>query len=80
MRLMWRKIRFRLLLAGGLAYRLFIIAVQTGFFWLLTGQFHWALGTSLAWNAVNMGCYYLFHTVLLKTVRFGAEPVEAERN
>lgn len=71
MSLMWRKIHFGRLLASGLIYRLFVILVQTTFFWILTGKFVWSLGVSMAWNAVNMLCYYLFHTILLKMVRFG---------
>lgn len=73
MRLTWRKIRFRRLLASGLVYRLFIVLVQTLFLWPVTGEFRLALGASAAWNLVNMGLYYLFHTVLLKTVKFGKD-------
>jgi len=71
--LTWRKIRFRRLLASGLVYRAFIVACQTLFLWPVTGELRLALGTSAAWNLVNLGLYYLFHTVLLKAVTFGKD-------
>ncbi len=58
---MLRKIKLRLLLGSGLIYRLWIICVQTLFFWACTGQFTLALSTSVVWNCINMCCYYLYH-------------------
>jgi len=68
---MWRPVRLRVILASGVVYRLFIIAVQTMFFWCLTGQLTWAVGTSLAWNCVNMVCYYLYHVLFAKIFSVG---------
>jgi len=70
---MWRRIRWRRLLVGGLAYRLFIVTCQTLLLWPVTGEFCLALGASAAWNVVNMALYYLFHAVLLKAVKFGKD-------
>jgi len=70
---MWRRIRWHRLLVSGLAYRLFIVTCQTLLLWPVTGEFRLALGASAAWNVVNLGLYYLFHTVLLKAVTFGRD-------
>jgi len=69
----FRKIKLKLLFAEGIVYRGFIICVQTIFFWILTGSFRWAIGTSLAWNCVNMCCYYLYHYVFLRMFKMGKE-------
>ena len=73
MQLTWRRIRWRRLLLGGLVYRLLVVLVQTLFLWPVTGELRLALGASVLWNVVNMGLYYLFHTVLLKAVKFGKD-------
>ena len=75
---MWRPVRLRLILASGIVYRLFIIAVQSLFFWGLTGRFAWAVGTSLAWNAVNVACYYLYHILFAKTFAVGRSAAPGE--
>lgn len=67
----WRKIRFEVLLSQGLVYRCFIILCNTLFFWIITGTFKVAISYSLVWNCINMGLYYLFHTIWAKRFRLG---------
>jgi len=71
--MLWRRIHGGRLIFTGIAYRAIIIVVQTIFFYALTSEWRWAIGTSLGWNVVNVICYYLYHWVILKMFRFGKE-------
>jgi len=66
-----RKIRVGLLLKSGVAYRVFIIGVQTCFFWIATGEFKLAISISIVWNIINMGCYYLYHYWFARLFKLG---------
>ncbi len=69
----FRKIHTHLLLESGIVYRLFIICVQTGFFWIATGELKLAISVSVAWNIINMGCYYLYHYWFARLFQLGKE-------
>lgn len=58
---------------NGLVYRTHIILLQSLFFWLLTHQWKWAIGTSLAWNCVNMCLYYNYHYWFAKLFKMGKQ-------
>lgn len=68
---MWRQIKTNRLIKSGLVYRLFIICCQTIFFWIITGNFKLAIGTSVAWNCINMCLYYLYHYTFLRMFKIG---------
>ena len=68
-----RKIKLGLLFAEGIVYRMCIICCQTLFFWCVTGEFKLALGTSVAWNGINMCLYYLYHYSFLRLFSFGKQ-------
>ena len=55
------EVKIPLLLYKALIYRVMIICIQTCFFWILTGEFKFAISTSLAWNSINMACYWIYH-------------------
>ena len=56
-----RKIKTGLLGISGVVYRLHIIVIQSIFFYIITGEWKWAIGISLAWNIINIGLYYNYH-------------------
>ena len=56
-----RSINIKLLGISGLFYRIHVILIQSLFFWLLTGRWQWAIGTSLVWNIINTLLYYNWH-------------------
>jgi len=68
-----RRIRFGLLLRSGVVYRLSVITIQTLFFWMLTGKFKFAISTSLAWNAINMTWYYIYHYFFARLFKIGKD-------
>ena len=67
----WRKIKTKLFFKNVVIYRLSVIAIQTMFFWIMTGKFKFAIGTSLSWNVINVLWYILYHYVFLKTNKVG---------
>ena len=81
----WRRIRLPVLLGGGLTYRCFVIMCNMLFFLFglkathIVGDLSWwqafklALGTSLVWNAINTGLYFLFHYPFVRTFKYGKE-------
>ena len=66
-----RKIRLSLLGLSGIVYRFFVIAIHVLFIWIVTG--HPKLVFSLGWGAVNLGCYYLYHYIVLRHFKFGKD-------
>jgi len=68
-----RRIRTGVLARSAVAYRVSVVAIQTVFFWVATGRFALALGTSLGWNAVNMAWYWLYHYTFARLVPLGRE-------
>lgn len=66
-----RSIRLKILAWQGIIYRVFIICCNTAFFWILTGEFKIAISVSLAWNAINMGLYYLYHYSFARLFKLG---------
>ena len=60
------KVKILMLLYKALIYRVMIICIQTCFFWILLGEFKIAISTSLAWNGINMVCYWIFHHLFAK--------------
>jgi len=82
---MWRPIKLRILLSGGLCYRCFIICCNTLFFLFgikatgVVGNVSWwtalkmALGTSLVWNLINTGLYFVFHYTFTRMFKYGSE-------
>lgn len=71
-----RNIRFNRLLISGVVYRLHIIVIQTIFFWIITSEWKWAIGTSLAWNAINTVAYYNYHYWFARLVKLGIDTDE----
>ena len=68
-----RKIKFKLFTKSAIIYRLSVIAIQTVFFWIITGKFELALGTSLAWNIINMAWYYVYHYSFASMFKLGGD-------
>lgn len=66
-----RKVKITLLLVSGLVFRIHIIIAQIIFFWILTGQWKWAITSSVSWNLVNTLLYYNFHYWLAKLFKVG---------
>lgn len=66
-----RKIRTGRLLVSGVVYRLHIVVIQSVFFWLLTHEWKWAVGTSVAWNVVNTAAYYNYHYWFARLFKLG---------
>lgn len=66
-----RKVKITVLLISGLVFRTHIITAQILFFWLLTGQWKWAITSSLSWNLVNTVLYYNFHYWLARIFKVG---------
>jgi len=56
-----RKIKIGLLGISGIVYRIHIIIIQSIFFWVLTREWKWAIGTSIVWNIINTILYYNYH-------------------
>jgi uncharacterized membrane protein len=73
MKKMIRKIKFGLLGLSGLVYRIHIIIAQSIFFFLMTGNWRWAIGTSMVWNLVNTCLYYNYHYWFAKLFKLGKE-------
>ena len=69
--MLWRKINLELLFKSGLLYRLFILVVQTLFFWAMTRQLKPAFGNSVLWNGVNLLLYYLYHYFFYRMYKLG---------
>jgi len=69
-----RKIKVNRLLISGVVYRLHIIVIQTIFFFIITGEWKWAIGTSLVWNAINTAAYYNYHYWFARLVKLGIDP------
>ena len=53
-----RKIKLSTLGISGICYRLHIVVIQSVFFYLLTGEWEWAIGISITWNVINTLLYY----------------------
>lgn len=68
---MHRQIDKKLLLINTIIYRTIAAGVQIVFFGLLTGEWKWATGVSLAWNVVNTALYYVYNYVFFTTHRIG---------
>jgi hypothetical protein len=66
-----RKIKVRRLLVSGLVYRLFIILVESITLKVITGQWKWAIGTSLILNVVSLCAYYIYHYWFARLVKLG---------
>ena len=56
-----RKIKVGVLGVSGLVYRIHVIIVQSIFFYVITGQWKWAISTSIIWNLLNTLLYYNYH-------------------
>jgi hypothetical protein len=69
--MLWRKINLELLLESGLVYRIFILCAQTLFLWAITRELKPAIGSSLAWNGVNLLLYYAYHYVFYRMFKMG---------
>jgi hypothetical protein len=69
--MLWRKINLELLLKSGLVYRFFIFCAQTSFLWVITGELKPALGSSAAWNGINLLLYYVYHYGFYKMFKMG---------
>ena len=68
-----RKIDIKLLIIEGIIYRVMLIIIQTLFFWIITKEFKLALGTSLIWNGLNLGLYYVYHYFFLSLFKMGVK-------
>ena len=68
-----RKIKISLLGASGIVYRLHVILIQTLFFYILTREWKWAIGTSLAWNIINTLLYYNYHYWFSRIFKIGKD-------
>ncbi|KKL23541.1 hypothetical protein LCGC14_2424330 [marine sediment metagenome] len=66
-----RKINLKLLIIEGAIYRVMLVVTQTLFFWIITKEFKLALGTSLIWNGINLGLYYVYHYLFLSFFKMG---------
>jgi len=66
-----RKIRLNRLALSGIIYRIHIILIQSVFFWLLTGEWKWAIGVTLAWNCANTFLYYNYHYWFARVCKLG---------
>ena len=73
MKLHLRKIRVKLLGLSGIVYRLHVILIQSVFFWILTGDWKWAIGTSLVWNILNTFLYYNYHYWFARIFKIGRD-------
>ena len=56
-----RRIKIGLLGVSGVVYRIHVIIIQSVFFYALTGQWKWAISTSIIWNILNTLLYYNYH-------------------
>ena len=68
---MWRPIKTKLLIYCTILYRLILVLLQTLFFWILTRDIKFALGSSLVWNVINTIYYFVYHYVFLKKFKIG---------
>ena len=68
-----RKIKLNRLLVSGICYRIHVVFVQSIFFYLLTGEWKWAIGTSIAWNVINTFLYYNYHYWFARLFKIGGE-------
>lgn len=73
MKIRLRKIKTGLLAKSAITYRLSVITIQTLFFWAITGEFKLALGTSIAWNCINMAWYWTYHYYFIRLFKLGKE-------
>jgi len=69
----WRKIKTGLLVRSAIIYRISVICIQTLFFWVWTGELKLAIGTSLAWNVINMTWYWTYHYTFAKSFKLGRD-------
>lgn len=68
-----RKIKVKALGVSGLIYGLHIILIQSIFFWFITGNWEWAVGTSVAWNILNTLLYYNYHYWFARLFKLGKD-------
>jgi len=56
-----------------------VIVVQSIFFYILTGKWKWAIGTSIAWNVINTFLYYNYHYWFARIFVIGKNNLLKER-
>ena len=66
-----RKIKIGMLGISGIVYRIHVILVQSIFFWIMTGNWKWAIGTSIVWNIINTILYYNYHYWFASVFKLG---------
>lgn len=66
-----RKIRTGLLLKSAFCYRIFIIIMQSIFWWIWTRKLKLAVSMSIIWNICNMGLYFSYHYIFARMFRLG---------
>ena len=68
-----RQIKVSLLGVSGIVYRLHIVLIQSVFFWVITGSWKWAIGTSITWNIINTCLYYNYHYWFARLFKLGKD-------
>lgn len=68
-----RKIKVTKLFISGVVYRIHVILIQSIFFYVLTREWKWAIGTSVTWNIINTCLYYNYHYFFARLVKLGKE-------
>lgn len=68
-----RQIRTKRLFLSGIVYRIHVIIAQSLFFFILTGEWQWAVSTSVIWNLVSTCLYYNYHYWFARLLKLGKE-------
>jgi len=77
-----RKIKLKVLLLEGAIYRVHIIVLQSIFWYffygITNGTWNWnlSIGSSLAWNLVNIILYYNYHYWFARAIKIGDRKVD----
>ena len=74
-----RQIKWQLIGASGLLYRLHIIAIQSVFWYIFYGltmnmwEWKWAISSSIIWNIVNTVLYFNWHLLFASFFKVGKD-------
>ena len=66
-----RKIKLRWLGINSVLYRIHIILALSLFFYFKTGEWKWAVGTSMTWSIINFLLYLNWHYWFSRLVKMG---------